>query len=912
MKKKYKLCCLISALLLLQAAAFSAASGEETRVSSDETSGFINTDYGSENSYSAYIHSLTGQYGEDVIVSDSKMTLSEGDTVTYKFSIPQTADYELTFIYSIQVRNEFDICVRIDDDIPFEEAEHIILKSYWCNSEERADGAGNEIAPEQIPSDLFAEASAADFTGRYDRPYRLRLDAGTHEIAVCVNSGTAAIEKISFTAPENPEEYTFPEKAGENNEVIIIEGEDASLKSSYSLISKSDSSNAEVSPNDPVKGRLNYIGGSNWKSSGDTIQWEFNADKSGYYSFGAVYRQNINIGAISYRHLKIDGITPFREAETLKFKYSTSWDYFSFGEEEPYLIWLDKGRHTLSLSITPGEMAKIYSELRDVSSAMGDLYIDITMIVGETVDIYRSYELFKQIPDYNERMNYCRDMLIRISEEIKRLQEKTSSSMLSSITGAIEILDKMLEQPYSAHTYKTAFYNSYTNLGVLVGSIVEMPLDIDRIFFVGNTADQPDFKVSFLENAVFNAKRFIATFSEDYDTVSSADSEDTLTIWVNWGRDQAQVLSSLINEDFAGKYETDVSVKVVNATLIQGILAGKGPDVMLQMGLTEPVNLAMRGALVDLSGFEDFDEVIDCFIDGSLTPYEYKDGTYALPDTQTFDMLFVRTDVFESMGLKIPENWEEFSTAATEIQRNNLQVYMPSTFYPTMLVQNGLPLYDIEEGISLLTGAEQIKCFTEYTDWFTKYKLPKTMDSFFNRFRIGSVPMGISSYGMINQLEVAAPEIAGRWTAVSLPGVIGENGETNYSSSAEGTGCGITMLSKNRQKAWQFLKWWVSADTQIKYSQNLESLLGPLGRVAAANSEAFSQLGWNADQLKELLDQRKNIVCLPQLPGGYYVTRGIDQAFWNVVEQNANPTDTILEWGEIVNDEMRRKRNEYK
>ena len=332
---------------------------------------------------------------------------------------------------------------------------------------------------------------------------------------------------------------------------------------------------------------------------------------------------------------------------------------------------------------------------------------------------------------------------------------------------------------------------------------------------------------------------------------------------------------------------------------------------MLQMARTEPVNLAMRGALKNLREFEDFDSVTTDFVSDATKPYEYKSGTYALPDTQTFDMMFIRTDIFEDLGLEVPKTWEEFSETATKIQRNNLQVYMPSTFYPTVLVQNGLKLYDEEKGISTLTEARQIQCFIEYTDWFTKYKFPKAMDSFFNRFRIGSAPMGISPYTLITQIEVAAPEIADRWTAVTLPGVKTDSGEINFSSSAEGTGCGITKLSKNTEKAWEFLKWWVSAETQTAYSENVESILGPIGRVATASNKAFSELDWSNDIVPALLSQRENTINLPQLPGGYYVTRGIEQAYWNVVEQNANPTDTLIKWGDIVNNEMIRKKAEY-
>ena len=72
-------------------------------------------------------------------------------------------------------------------------------------------------------------------------------------------------------------------------------------------------------------------------------------------------------------------------------------------------------------------------------------------------------------------------------------------------------------------------------------------------------------------------------------------------------------------------------------------------------------------------------------------------------------MLFVRTDILNDMGVSAPTTWEEFSAVATLLQRNNLQVYMPQTLFPPMLLQNGLSLYNEEEGITRLTESEQIR-----------------------------------------------------------------------------------------------------------------------------------------------------------------------------------------------------------
>lgn len=483
----------------------------------------------------------------------------------------------------------------------------------------------------------------------------------------------------------------------------------------------------------------------------------------------------------------------------------------------------------------------------------------------------------------------------------------------------------MRDNPYSAHKYKTAYYTAYTNLSATLGTLTNMPLDLDRILIIGNGSSKPDIETSFWGGIIFSAKRFFETFASDYGVTNQENNGD-ITLWVNWGRDQAQVLNALIREDFTAKTGIGVNVKVTNASIIQGILAGKGPDVMLHMSRAEPVNLAMRGALVDLNSFEDYNKIIKSFASDATKPYSYKGKTYALPDTQGFYMMFVRTDVLNEFGLEIPKTWDEFLDVSSMLQRNNLQVHLPYTqisasttvnvgvggltLYPTMLMQNGLSLYNDSLTASTLTNSDQLKIFTEWCELYTKYRIPKVMD-FYNRFRIGSAPIGISSYTLITQIKATCPEIEGRWTVATIPGTKRADGTIDYTSSGSGTGCAITKLSKNIDESWEFLKWWISVDAQTKYSNNLESYIGPLGRVATSNIEAFDEIGWDTDFLPAIKDQLNNTSEIEEIPGGYYTARGIDQAFWNVVEQNKKPKDMLIEWGEIVNREIERKQKEY-
>lgn len=131
------------------------------------------------------------------------------------------------------------------------------------------------------------------------------------------------------------------------------------------------------------------------------------------------------------------------------------------------------------------------------------------------------------------------------------------------------------------------------------------------------------------------------------------------------------------------------------------------------MARTEPVNLAMRGVLYNLRNFDDYEKVLEeNFQKGSDTPYLYKDGAYALPDTQNFFVMFYRTDIFDKLGLNPPKTWEDFLSVTGILQRNKMNAYLPYTklgaagtvnigtggltIFPTMLIQRGESLYNKE------------------------------------------------------------------------------------------------------------------------------------------------------------------------------------------------------------------------
>ena len=121
----------------------------------------------------------------------------------------------------------------------------------------------------------------------------------------------------------------------------------------------------------------------------------------------------------------------------------------------------------------------------------------------------------------------------------------------------------------------------------------------------------------------------------------------------------------------------------------------------------------------------------------------------------------------------------------------------------------------------------------------------------------------------------------------------------------------LDLPTTNVDNAWKFLKWWVDKDTQLEYSSEVESILGPTGRVNVSNVEAFESLEWDPKMKDVITTAMNQAVEIPEYPGSYYVSRSVYQAFWNVVENNQNAKQTLLTFAEEADKEIARKWKQY-
>jgi len=107
------------------------------------------------------------------------------------------------------------------------------------------------------------------------------------------------------------------------------------------------------------------------------------------------------------------------------------------------------------------------------------------------------------------------------------------------------------------------------------------------------------------------------------------------------------------------------------------------------------------------------------------------------------------------------------------------------------------------------------------------------------------------------------------------------------------------------------LDWWTSAETQLRFGREMESIMGEAARYPTANQEAFQSLPWNSAQLSVLNQQRDWVKGTPEVPGGYYVMRQLVNVIRRVVSENLDTRETLLDVQIVINRELLNKRREF-
>lgn len=864
----------------------------------------------------------------------------EGAAVTFTANVERAGRYALEVQYNTasEAENAPDMYMNIDVDgnRPSQAMSEIPLDRPWVSAGEafKTDSRGNDLQAEQEPMQGWLEQPLREPQGLTNDPLLFALTAGVHTFTLQVTQGSFYLAGLRLYNEEPLPSYEevlqeYRDKGYQNaqGEPLQVEAERYVSKSDSSILPSYDKSNAATSPNDPAKLKFNLIPGQKYQDPGQWIEWEMDVPQSGLYAIRLRVRQNFKTGFSSTRRLYIDGEVPFAECDALPFRSSSGWEIETLGgDEDPYLFYLEEGLHTLRLEVVPGVMGGISSELDAAIFRLNDLYRGVVMVAGTTPDKYRDYQLKEEIPGLETELQELTTLLTDMEKRILSLNE-VSGGELGSLRTLINLLELIREDPDLLAKKLATFKSNIESLSAWNLNLKTQPLDLDYIWLASPEAEAPRADAGFFEGLVFGAKRLLASFVNDYSSVGDFDaSTEPLKVWMTLGRDQLQVLQELVNEEFSPQQSIPVELSLVSTGIREAVLAGKAPDAALFVTSDEPVNLGIRGAAVDLNTMEGFDEILERFAPNATVPFTLNGHCYGIPLTETFNMLFVRNDILKELGIEAPQTWEEMYNAAAILQRNNMEIGIPSTagMYATLLFQNGADFYTEDLTAVTFDSAEGVAAFNTWTGFFSQYGFPLTFD-FYNRFRSGEMPIGIAAYTTYTMLQTAAPEISGLWSMLPLPGTRQEDGSIDRSTGiSQSVGVGQTpgldqtmqagmifSTSRMQDEAFRFLDWFTSAQVQQRFGNMLEANMGPLGRYATANLEAFAALPWRAEQREQLLEQWESVRLVPEIPGSYYVARELNNAFRQVVNNNEDPVEAINRYSERMNKEIARKRMEF-
>lgn len=869
--------------------------------------------------------------------NDVMQWANQEGSVSWTVNIPETGVYNIKMIYEALESNTNDVefSLLIDGESPYATASRITLSKRWINeSEIKQDSRQNDIRPGQISTPCWQETPLEDIDGLFNEPLEFYMEAGEHTITFESEKAEFAVKSFTFYQYEAPAAYTAPSDSDltqAQGQKITLEGETAAYKSSRTLYPTSDKSSyltSSANGSSPTKTRYNTIGSGSWTQSTQTVTWEFNVDKAGYYKIGIRGRQDQMRGMYSNRRLYVNGEVPCLEANQIKFYYDTDWSITTPKSEngDDLYFYLQAGTNTISLEAVPGEIGEIMGDLDELVYNINSYYRQIRQITGPDPDEYNNYMIDTAIPsivpDFKEYAKTLRDK----KAEIEKLSGSGGTEAETLEKMAI-VLDKCIKKPDLIPEIMSQIKDNITSVSSFVNQYREQPLEVDMIEVATSDQDFTSCDKSFFGSLGFGFKGFIGSFFEDYNALSDED-ESAMECWVMLGRDNAEALQQLISSEYNPTAKTKINLKLVQGGIVEATFAGKGPDLALFMGGDFPIQLAARGVLTDLTTFSDFDEVKSRFADDATVLYQYNGGTYGLPCDQTFPMLFYRSDILSEYGIDPATDlntWDGLLNCLPTLQRNYLEVGLilpvmtstggttqvsaitePGNTFAMLLLQQGLNYYNDEQTKTTFDTQEAVNAFDTWTKFYTTYSFQQTYDAF-TRFRTGDMPVVIQNYTFYNQLSVAAPEIKGCWGFQPVPGTVQEDGTINHAANSNGSGAIIFTKAADQEGAWDFIKWFTSTDAQVKYGNNIESILGTMGRYATANEEALQQLSWTTSEVNLLLDQLNSQVEIPIIPASYGVTRNVMNAFRAVVNDYDNARDTLFWYNKDINDEITRK-----
>jgi ABC-type glycerol-3-phosphate transport system substrate-binding protein len=903
-----------------------------------------------ENHYSSYLakHGEVLEHEEERLINISDLdfinenfsTLDDtvyewnnDSTISFAVNITKAGYYFLYFDYFSLVDSHISIgmSVKINGEVPYYEASQIMLDTLWMEAETIGlDRYGNDVNVLQKTYKKWQYQVLRDAGKLYNLGLGFYLESGENVIAIEKISGALRLREMTLKGKEKLSSYA--EYLNSFNKInpdklYEFEAEETVYKNSATIV-RGTSRDVGVTPFSKANLKLNVLGIDSYQLPGDSISWQVDIEEEGFYNITLKVLQR-NQKTTIFRTLFINEKIPFLEAKHLGFSFSKSWKNSTLTsiDGEELLFYLKPG-DIITLAVDSSLFVSISEKLRLITDEMTSLGLDITKLTKNNVDRNIDWEMLEYFPDLNERLV---KWTVEIDQIISKLQEiygfKNDAQIIQDIRAAKHKIEELAsdinEIPRRLTLLSTGSSSAVQLLSNQIDTVLYQPLIVDKFYLHNDLDNLPKPTGSFFRRTWISIARFFLSFTNP--TYEEDADVDELEVWVNRSRQYVDLLQKVTDDVFTRETGIKVKVSLMNddSKLLLANSANQQPDLALGVSAWIPNEYGMRGMLYDFREAPDYQEFLKNYETAQLVPLVYDNKLYGLPETENFFVMFYRKDILEKFELSVPNTWDDVLNMLPVLDRYGMTFYVPlstmdafKSFGVTMpfIHQFNGKIYS-DDGLTAAVDDEgTINALTFMTDLYREYSLPQQVPSFFNSFRYGTIPIGISDFGMYLQLTNTASEIRGLWDIALIPGVEYETDEGTYINRSAGGAERAAIVfekSKKKDKAWEFLKWWLSTETQNLYSELLVNTLGSRYLWNTANFEAFSNNSWDESHKKVILEQWTHLNENPKIPGSYIIEREISNIFNNVIYNDENLRSAVSDSILKMNKEIRRKMEEF-
>ncbi len=864
--------------------------------------------------------------------------LSENDVVSVTFAVPTTGLYEIGFDFMMQ--EDFftipSIEMKINGVSLYNEMSDLELDVAWeivPNEEEvRYNRYGNELLPKSESIIAWKKYYVDDYNGYTADNYQFLLNSGLNTLTLTALNLPIYFGNIYIKGHQGLTDYdTYSNQflgleSSSDGELIVIQGESFTTKNDLEIKSSYYKESA-MTPYSYKNTVLNQLDGGSMSRGGSKVTYEFVVTSTGFYEIAFKTLKNFNSGVAAGKNIYIDGEILFSELSGMTFDTAKRWVNVTLGDqEEQYQFYLTEGHHTITIESTVSQYIEAIDHLNAIMDEINSISLLVQTITGGNPDDAIDWDILKYIPNLETTLLTFADDLERLYEELSAVDEGTSAATeISTLNVAAKQLRRVAKNPNRIGSKLAEFSegsgSAYQLIGNAIAALFSQPLNIDCIYLYNNV-ELPKPNGSFFRKIWDGIRSFFFSF---FDTRYNDNDieEGTLEVWVGQSSLYLDIIQSMIDQEFTKDTGIKVKASILSNTskIVLSNATNDNPDVVLSIDNWNPYAYALRGMLEDLSQYEGFDEVTANYYANNFTPVIFEDGVYAIPETQSVFLLFYRKDILNYLDLSVPDTWDDVLAMLPILQSHQMNFFHPLGgdgafkgygYTSSLIYQFGGEIFTENGTSSTLKDPITVDAIKFMTELYTIYDLPLQVPSFFEHFRSGDMPIGISTIDLYLQLKYAAPELSGQWGVTVIPGVDSDDdGTVERWSTTYGKASILFSNSDMTNEGWQLIKWWNSVQTQIDFMQNIKTGLGEKFLILSANMNALEASVWDSGIKKEIMAQAKWSRIPAVTPGSYIVERELSSIWNKIVIDLMNVSVSINESIPRVTRELSRKFDEF-